>query len=567
MKKLLAIILAVALIGILAACTQAPAPTATTAPTATPTATAAPAAPTEMAVFAATEPESIDPAKSAWVHEATLIAHMFEGLMRWDVTVPGAKPVLGNATDIKWDGLKATVTLRDGLVWNDGKPLTAKDYEFAWKRHADASLATAYGSTMIAYFKGGMDAYNAVQKAIDDKATYDLKTIQDGIAIKATDDKTLTFELASPCGYFDYILAFPCMVPVREDTITANGDKWTQTPDTYICNGRYVMSERKPNELIQLKKNDKYWDKDSTKMEIIDFKLLKDEIAAYAAYQTDEICFTNNIPLGEMETALKSPDYISTPLLGLYYYDFNVKKKPLDNAKVRQALALAIDKKYIVTTVTKQNQIPAYGIVPEGIMDAGEKTFREVAGNMLEADYEKAVAQAKQLLADAGYKDGKGLPKIEVSYNSNSQGHKNIAEAITNMWKEKLGINAALNPVEGSVFNSYRMKLEHQVARDGWIMDWADPSNMLDLFKKDSGNNHTGWSNETFEAKMIEAANSTDQAVRMAAFHVAEQTAIADMPVAPIYYYTNNFMLKPYVDGICFSPLGNIYFWNCTLTK
>jgi len=531
------------------------------------------ATPSTLNVWAATEPESIDPAMIAWSYEFTLVYHMFDGLERWDATVPGSKPELGDAKTIKWDSTKtkATVTLRDDIYWSDGKKVTAHDYEYAWKRHADASLATAYGEEMADFFKGGEDAFQAVQKSIDGKVTLtpdQLQADKDLMQVKAVDDKTLTFELAAPCSFFDDILAFGTMVPVRQDIIEKYGAKWTADPTTYITNGRYAMSERKPNEDIVCQKNTKYWDKNSTKVDTIDFKLLKDEDAAYAAYQTDQVSFIQSIPLGEMDTALKSPDYIRSPLLGTYYFDLNVTKAPLDNAKVRQALALAIDRNYIVTQVTKQNQIPAYAIVPEGIVDTNPngKTFRANGTDaMLESDMTKAVAAAKQLLSDAGYPDGKGLPKIELSYNNNNVGHKTIAEAIANMWKTNLGIQVDIVAVEGTVFNSYRMQLKHMIARDGWISDWNDATSMLDLFKTGNGNNHTGWSNTDYDTKVNQAETTQDMTLRSQLLHDSEKIETSDMPAIPLYYYTNNFMLKPYVDGACFSPLGNVFFWNVTI--
>jgi oligopeptide transport system substrate-binding protein len=580
MKKALAIIMAAAMlvmvfaVGCSTVTTETTAAAATTAAATTAAATTAAAettaaAPVVLSVWAATEPESIDPAKIAWSTEFTLVYHMFDGLMRWDATVPGSKPELGDAKEIVWDATKtkATVTLRDDIFWSDGQPVLAKDYEYAWKRHADANLASAYGSTMVDFFKGGTDAYNAVQKSIDDKTTIDLKATLDMMAVKATGDKTLEFELARPCPFFDYILAFGTMVPVREDIITANGDTWTNDPKTYISNGRYVMAERKPNEIIVCQKNDKYWDKDSNKIDIINFKLLADENVAYAAYQTDEVAFINAIPLGEMETALASPDYIQGGLLGTYYYDFNVTKKPLDNAMVRKALSLAIDREYIVTQVTKQNQIPAYAWVPEGIVDVNDKTFRENGVDFIERDLAKDIEQAKQLLTDAGFPGGKGLPKIELSYNSNNVGHKIIAEAVANTWKTELGVEVELVGVEGTVFNSFRQELKHMIARDGWICDWNDPTSMLDLLKSTSGNNHTGYNNPDYDALLDQAAQAPDAASRSKILHDAETMIMNDIPAAPIYYYTNNFMLKSYVSGACFSPLGNQFFWNCTITK
>jgi len=579
MKRVLAIVMAVAmLVLVLAGCktgttetTAAPATAAaeTTATAETTAAEATAAAPTTLSVWAATEPESIDPAKIAWSWEFTLVYHMFEGLVRWDATVPGSVPVLGQAKEIVWDATKtkATVTLRDDIFWSDGQPVLAKDYEYAWKRHADANLASAYGSSMVDFFKGGTDAYNAVQKSIDDKATIDLKATLDMMAVKATGDKTLEFELSRPCPFFDYILAFGTMVPVREDTITANGDTWTNDPKTYITNGRYIMAERKPNEIIVCQRFDKYWDNASTKMDTIEFKLLADENVAYAAYQVDEVSFVNGIPLGEMETALASPDYIRGGLLGTYYYAFNVTKKPLDNAMVRKALSLAIDREYIVTQVTKQNQIPAYAWVPEGIVDIDGKTFRENGSDFVEKDLAKAIVEAKQLLVDAGYPGGKGLPKIEVSYNSNNVSHKIIAEAVANTWKTELGVEVEIVGVEGTVFNSFRQELKHMIARDGWICDWNDATSMLDLVKSTSGNNHTGYNNPEYDALLDQAALAPDLAARSKLLHDAETLMMSEAPVAPVYYYTNNFLLKSNVSGACFSPLGNQFFWNCTITK
>jgi oligopeptide transport system substrate-binding protein len=580
MKKLIAVILTIAMIATLSAC-GAPAPAASSpaapsqsaaapssaAPAESPSASAAAPTGTKLVSWIATEPESLDPEFIAWVHEFTWVYHMYEGLMRWDADQPGGVPVLGQAKEIKWDDTKtkATVTLRDDIVWSDGQPVKAQDFEYAWKRHIDARNASSYGSTMADFFKGGTDAWNEIAKALEEKKTLtddQVKAIVDKVPIKAVDDKTLTFELSNPCPFFDYILAFGTMVPVREDIIKANGDKWTQTPATYITNGRYVLADRKPNETINLKKNDKYWDKDTTLVDEIDFPLLKDENAAYQAYQTDQVQFIQAIPLGELETAQKTPDYIQVPNLALYYYSFNVTKKPLDNPKVRQALALAIDKDYIVKSVTKAGQIPAYSIVPEGIVDTGDKTFRENGGNLMEPDYAKAVEQAKALLKEAGYPDGKGMPKIEVSFNSGNVGHKTIAEAVANMWKEKLGVTVELVGVEDNVFNSYRKELKHMIARDGWSCDWNDATSMLNLFRSNDGNNHTGWKNKDYDKLLQDAAAATDPAQRSKLLHDAEKLALTDMAIAPVYSYTLNYMLKPNIEGGCFSALGNMFFWN-----
>jgi oligopeptide transport system substrate-binding protein len=171
------------------------------------------------------------------------------------------------------------------------------------------------------------------------------------------------------------------------------------------------------------------------------------------------------------------------------------------------------------------------------------------------------------MLTDAGYPGGKGLPKIELSYNSNNVGHKIIAEAVANTWKTELGVEVELVGVEGTVFNSFRQELKHMIARDGWISDWNDATSMLNLLLSTSGNNHTGYSNTAYDDLMKQAANAPDMETRSKLMHDAEAMLMADMPIAPVYYYTNNFLLKPYVSGACFSPLGNQYFWNCTITK
>lgn len=508
-----------------------------------------------LTVNVGTEADSIDPALNTAVDGGIYIQHCFEGLTKLD---KNGKIVNGQAKDIKVsdDGLTYTATLRDDIKWQDDKPVTAQDFVYAWQRVVNPKTASEY-SYMFDPIVNGTDIYTGKNKDVTK------------LGVTAKDDKTLVIKLNAPCAYFLELLSRPMYFPVRKDVVDGN-DKWTQDPKTYIGNGAYKMTAWNHKESIIDQKSDTYYDKAEVTVDQIKFMLMDDDASIQAAYQNGELQFADSYPTEEQDKWAATKDYHNMAQLGTYFCCFNCKKAPFDNVKVRKALTLAIDRNYIVKSITKAGQIPADAFVSTGISDADtSKQFRDVGGSYFSAkdsDSDKNVAEAKKLLSEAGYPDGKGFPTFEYSYNTGT-GHKAIAEALQNMWKQELGINCTLASQEWAVFIDSRHKGNYDVARHGWLADYNDPISYLDMWMTTSGNNDAKWSNKDFDALIQKAKATGDQKVRMQAMHDAEKILMAEMPVCPIYFYTDVYLENTNLSGLVTTPLGDKIFSFVTVSK
>lgn len=501
-----------------------------------------------LTVNVGTEPDSIDPALNTTVDGGIYIQHVFEGLTKLD---KNGKIVNGQAKkiDVSKDGLTYTATLRDDIKWSDGKSVTAQDFVYAWQRVVSPKTASEY-SYMFDPIVNGTAIYTGKDKDLN------------SLGVTAKDDKTLVIKLNAPCAYFLQLLSRPMFYPVRKD-IVENNSKWTQDPKTYIGNGPYKMTAWSHKESITDVKSDTYYDKSEVTVNQIKFMLMDDDSAIEAAYQNGELQFADSYPVAEQDKWSKTKDYHNMAQLGNYYVAFNTKKAPFNNPKVRKALALAIDRNYIVKNITKQGQIPAAAMVSTGVTDAdSSKQFRAVGGDYFsvkDTDYEKNVAEAKKLLAEAGYPNGKGFPTFEYSFNNNST-HKAIAEALQNMWKQELGVNCTLAAQEWAVFVDNRQKGNYDTARDGWLADYNDPVSFLDMFMTNAGNNDSHWSNKQFDALIQKAKSTGDETVRMKAMHDAENILMSEMPASPIYFYTDVYLLNTNITNVVTTPLGDKLF-------
>ena len=504
-----------------------------------------------LSVCQGPEPESIDPTLNQSVDGTTNIQHMWEGLTKY--TPNGYVNAEAKSIDKSADGKTYTIKLRDDLKWSDGKAVTAQDYVYSWQRCVDPKTASPY-NYIFDPVVNATDIYTGKNKDIT------------SLGVKALDDKTLEVKLVAPCVYFNELLSFCAYYPERKDIISGN-DKWTQDPKTYITNGPYKLQAWNHKESLVLVKNPYYYDKDKITWDSIKFVLLEDDTAILAAYQSGEIDFAYPMAVDEIPAWKDKADFHNDPESGNYYFEFNVNKAPFNNAKVRQALSLAVDRNYIVSKVTKANQMPAAGFVPTTIKDADtSKTFRSVGGDFYSAkadDYEKNVAQAKQLLSEAGYPNGKGFPTFEYSTNPSST-NTAVAQALQNMWKTGLGINCTIATPEWATFIDNRNKGNFQVARGAWNADYDDPMTFLNLFVTGGGNNDPKYSNKAYDALIQKAMATDDNNVRMPAFHQAETMLMKDMPVAPLYYATRVYLRNPKLKGYYMSPLGFDYFMYST---
>jgi oligopeptide transport system substrate-binding protein len=496
----------------------------------------------ELAVNIGPNPDTIDPALNSAVDGATMIIHGFEGLYTLD---KNGTPIPGQAEscDISDDGLTYTFHLRDGLKWSDGTDLRASDFVYSWNRAISPDTAADYS-----YMFDVIEGYN-----------------EGTLNVTAPDDKTLVVKLYNKVPYFLELTAFPTYSPVRQDIIVANGDAWATKPETYIGNGPYKISEWVPNGYIKYVKNEYYWNYEKLGPASIKFVLMEDDSAILNAFQTGEILFADSMPNEEIANWADKPEFHKEGQLGTYYISFNVKKAPLDNVKVRQALTLAIDREMICVEIGQAGQVPAGAYVSTGLSDAdSKKEFREVGGDYYDPyDYEGNVEKAKQLLAEAGYPNGEGLPIIEYLYNEASV-HQLIAEALQDMWG-KIGVKIEIAAQEWQTFLNTRKNGEYSIARNGWLSDYNDPISMLDMWVSGSGNNDAQWENAQYDELIKKVKSSSDQEERMKLMHEAEDLIFADWMLCPIYYYVDIYLRSETLRDTWSSPLGYKYFMYSTL--
>ena len=492
-------------------------------------------------------PETLDPSLNSALDASNTIITIFEPLL----IINENNEVIGGQAE-SWttseDGLTWTFTMRDGLKWSDGTDLTAKDFEYTFKRMVNPDTAAPYAETCL----GMIDGFDAAQAGDTD-----------ALNVKASDDgKTLTIVLSYPCSYFDKMAAFAAMSPVQQATVEANGDAWCTSAETFVSNGPYMITEWTPSERIVLSKNPNYvggWDSSKIVSDSITLLLLEDSSASYAAYNSGEAVLIKDVPTDEIPSLTKAEDggdfYVDT-ILGTYYVSLNLQRDAFKDAKVRKALSLAIDRDYVANTIMQGTYSAADSIVGPGIVD--ESGYFHDNGNApyISADYEANLAEAKKLLEEAGYPNGEGYPTIE--YSTNDSGYNvPLAEYLQQAWGD-LGITLTISKMEWSAFTAARRAGEYDVARNGWVMDYNDPSNMLDLFCSGNGNNDGKYANPDFDAA-IDASRVADSAEHFAQLHKAEDILMEDMGCLPIAYYNDYWLQSSSLKGTWHSPYGYWY--------
>ncbi len=509
-------------------------------------------------------PETLDPALNSAVDGGNMLITLFETLLIIDEDNK-VQPGQAEKYEVSEDGLTWTFTMRDGLKWSDGTELNAKDFEYTFKRIADTELAAPYAETVIGMIDGYKDAIG--NPDADGKAT--TTPNPDLLNVKASEDgKTLTIVLSYPCSYFDKIVAFGTMSPVQKATVEANGDAWATKPETYVCNGPYTIVEWTPSERIVCKKNENYnggWDKEKIVTDKLTFLLLEDSSAAYAAYKSGTAQMIKDVPTEEISSFTKAEDggdyYVDT-ILGTYYISLNLNKAPFNDKNVRKALSLAIDRKYVASQVMEGTYTAAYNYVGPGVVDA-EGMFLDNAKasndgkTYISEDYAANLAEAKQALADAGYPNGEGFPTI--TYSTNDSGyHKVLAEYLQQVWKKELGIEMKIDVVDWSAFTPQRRAGNYEIARNGWVMDYNDASNMIELFYSSNGNNDGKYNNTLFD-KLIDESKVADAATHFAKLHEAEKLVSEDYGFIPVAYYNDFWLQKSELKGTWHSPYGYWY--------
>ncbi len=490
----------------------------------------------EFIVNNATEIQSLDPSHIQGVPEHRVYMALFEGLTINDPVTSSAVPGLAKSWTTSADGKTVTFKLRDS-VWSDGMPVTAQNFVDGWLRTLDPKTASEYAYMMGMVVKGA-DDYN---KGI----TTDPSTV----GVKALDDHTLQVELVGPAAYFVDMTAHYVFAPLPMHVINKYGDNWVK-PEYFIGNGPYTLAEYKPQDYIFLIKNEQYWDAANVKINSIKILPITDAKTSYNMFIKGEIDWDTGVPTDLIDEAKLRADYQANPQLATYYYCFNNQRPPFDNPLVRKALSAAVDKKGLVEKVTKAGQIPTDAFTPP------------MAGFEPQPGVGYDIAQAKAYMAAAGYPNSVGFPAFVIKYNTN-EGHQKIAEYIQEQWKTNLGLNCSLQNEEWTTFLDTRSNAhDFDVARHGWVGDYSDPSNFLELFLAKGGNNDGLYANPAFDELVKKAAMMPAGDARNAVLMAAEKIFAEDQAMLPLYWYVDLDMIDlTKWDGWSGNPQG-VHHWK-----
>lgn len=506
-----------------------------------------------LSVQVGPDPETIDPALNSAVDGGNMLLHSFECLLTVDESGNLAS---GQAEtwETSEDGLTWTFHLRDGLKWSDGSALTANDFVYSWKRVCDPMVAAPYAETVLSMVAGYDDA---VQGNLD------------ALQVAAEDDLTFVVTLNAPCSYFGSLAAFATLSPVQQATVEANGDAWATKAETYISNGPFYISEWVPGSHILMSKNPNYWNADAIKLDGIKWNLIEDANASYSAYQTGEVLMIKDVPTEEIPSLAGNSDFYVDPIIGTYYLSLNLNREPFNDVNVRKALSLAIDREYVAGTLMQGTYTAASNFMGPGWVDTDGSQFMDNANGgqpyIDTANFEANLEEAKQLLADAGYPNGEGLPSI--TYSTNDAGyHKVVAEYLQQAWAE-IGVDLQVDIVEWASFTPMRRNGDYDASRNGWVGDYSDPSNMLDLFYSTNGNNDGKFNNADYDAAMDLSRTTLDAAERSAALHEAEDILMEEAGCIPVAYYNDFWLQSDKITGSWHSPYGYWYFMYADIAE
>jgi len=487
--------------------------------------------PNEIWINNSTEPEWLDPGKCSDSSGGEIIWNTFAGLVQAHPATLEPIPEIATHWDASPDGRTYTFHLRPSL-WSDGRPLTAHDFVFSFRRLVDPATASKY-ATNGHIFRGGA----AISRG---------EAGPESLAVRALDDLTLKVELEDPLPYFLNFLTFYSFMPIPRhllEDLARRGidpDLWTR-PGHIVSNGPYRMTEWKFRQRMTFEKNPRYWDAAQVGLDRVRVAMVESAATAlnlYAAGEFDWPGSNTALPAEFMDYLAGFDDFHRHPYLAVYFYWINTSRPPLDNPLLRQALSLAIDREALVAHVTRGGQIPSADLVPDGL--AG---YRGLGRTLFDPD------RARRLLGEAGYSRGADVQTIALTYNT-SEGHKQVAEAIQQMWKKELGIPVRLENLEWNVFLQAAEQANFQICRMGWTGDYADPFTFLELLASDCGNNHSTWKSPAYDRMLREANRESVRALRLEKLRAAEALALAEQPLIPLYVYTRSQLVKPYVRGL-----------------
>lgn len=476
------------------------------------------------------EPETLDPAVCTGQLDGRVSETLFEGLMRFDARTGDAVPAVAERFDLSPDGLVYTFHLRTNAVWSNGEPITAHDFVWSWRRVLNPATGADY-SGLLFYVRNG----EAYAKGETNAATGQRYTAED-IAIRALDDHTFRAELVGPTSFFPDLCAFHTLAAVPRKAVEKYGDRWVRGKDTPFS-GAFVLDSWRVNDRIRVRKNPRYWDAAGVQINTADFLAQIDPAFGLNAFLQDDadVIFDKRRVPAELLDVLRTNSYANNfDYLCTFFYRYNVTRKPFDDPRVRQAMALVVDKKRIVERITRGGERPASHLTPPGIRD-----YEPPEG----LGYDPV--RARQLLAEAGYPEGKGFPVFRYLTQTSVQTIQTAVE-LREMWERELGLHMEIKNIEWKVFLHDQSQTNFDLSSSSWIGDYKDPNTFLDMFMQNNGNNRTGWASPRYDALMREANSQVDSAKRWQLLRQAETILVRDeVPIAPLYFEKGILFFRP----------------------
>ncbi|AQQ66353.1 oligopeptide ABC transporter substrate-binding protein OppA [Microbulbifer agarilyticus] len=486
------------------------------------------------------EPETLDPHKISGTPESAILRDLMETLVIASAD-GGVRPGVAESWETT-DNQHYFFKIREDAKWSNGDPVTAEDFVYSWQRILDPKTASKYAW------------YLAAGKVKNAQDITEGKQPPESLGVEAVDANTLKVSLEAPVPYFVSMLVHASTSPVHKGTVEQYGDQWTRVGN-FVGNGAFRLTEWVVNERIEYVKNEHYWDADNVKLQKVRSLPIQSPNAELKRYEAGEIDFTFDVPIEHINRLRKErgDEVRSAPYIGTYYYEFNTTQPPFNDSRVRRALAYAIDREIMANKVMGRGEKPSFHLTP-GIVTG----FDAPPTAWSQKSQAERVAEAKELLAEAGFNEQNPL-KFSVLYNTNDN-HKKVAVAITAMWKQTLGhVDVTLENQEWKTYLDTRANTDFDIARAGWIGDYNEPSTMLKLLLTDGGSNYSKYSNPKYDELFAKSAKELDVNKRAQYYAQAEELLAQDMPIAPIYQYVTQHMVKRHVGGYAPDPLDNYY--------
>lgn len=520
-------------------------------------------------VAATEELRTLDPQRVSWLDEIQVANALFEGLTRPDPQTQLPQPAAAESWDQSPDGREIVFHLRDDAKWSNGEPVVADHFRFAWLRALDPHVEAQYASLLFVI--DGAEAY--YRSRLNDDPDDDFAA--ERVGITAVDRATLRVRLAAPCSYFLDLTSFPTLAPVYPPLVErfayrdgkvlrSTRHLWTR-PANIVCNGPFVLQRWDFKRRLLLRRNAHYWDQAAIAVDSIEFLVVADTNAALAAYETGRVDLLRGVEqslarvLAAETQAGRRRDFHIGDRFATYFFRVNCKRPPLDNADLRKALALAIDKEAICASVLGMGETPADSYVPPGALSlmprkaADGRTIYYEPPDGLGAGLtrEQRLEQAREFLRRSGFDKLAAERPIEIAYPPTPPLHRRIAEVIQDQWQSELNIRVSLRVMERKVLSSRIRSLDYDIVRSDWYGDYLDPSTFLDMYTTESGQNRTGWTNAEYDRLIAAAAREPSNRRRFDLFRRAERILCAEeLPIIPLYFKRGNYLLNPRFTGL-----------------